>query len=178
MDPLTLKDVIVALGPVLVAQPASTRRTASPRWSPGSRRWTPRCDRDPRSAVPEANRKLVTGHESLGYFAARYGFQLVGAIIPGLTTRPGCPRGARASSPTWPIDVEQRVKAIFTEIGTPTQVAEAIADETGVTRWSNCRVAQPARRRHVLRRSCSATRGRLPPHLPRLTRSRMSTSTG
>ena len=27
-------------------------------------------------SLPEADRKLVTGHESLGYFADRYGFKL------------------------------------------------------------------------------------------------------
>jgi zinc/manganese transport system substrate-binding protein len=32
--------------------------------------------------VPEAERKLVTGHESMGYFAQRYGFKLVGVIVP------------------------------------------------------------------------------------------------
>jgi zinc/manganese transport system substrate-binding protein len=38
------------------------------------------------AALPAANRKLVTGHESMGYFAQRYGFKLVGAIIPSLTS--------------------------------------------------------------------------------------------
>ncbi len=35
--------------------------------------------------ISEDQRKLVTGHESLGYFAARYGFSLTGAVIPGLS---------------------------------------------------------------------------------------------
>jgi zinc/manganese transport system substrate-binding protein len=39
------------------------------------------------AALPAANRKLVTGHESMGYFAQRYGFKLVGAIIPSLTSQ-------------------------------------------------------------------------------------------
>jgi len=34
------------------------------------------------NSLPEGNRKLVTGHDSLGYFADRYGLTLVGAIIP------------------------------------------------------------------------------------------------
>ena len=33
-----------------------------------------------------SNRVLVTGHESLGYFADRYDFELVGAVIPGMST--------------------------------------------------------------------------------------------
>ena len=38
------------------------------------------------SAVPEEGRVLVTDHEVFGYFADRYGFELVGAVIPGGTT--------------------------------------------------------------------------------------------
>ena len=38
------------------------------------------------ATIPQANRKLVTGHESMGYFAQRYGFKLVGAIIPSLSS--------------------------------------------------------------------------------------------
>jgi ABC-type Zn uptake system ZnuABC Zn-binding protein ZnuA len=34
------------------------------------------------SAVPEENRALVTNTESLGYFADRYGFRIVGIMIP------------------------------------------------------------------------------------------------
>jgi zinc/manganese transport system substrate-binding protein len=35
------------------------------------------------SRIPPANRRLVTDHDSFGYFADRYGFQLVGTVIPG-----------------------------------------------------------------------------------------------
>jgi zinc/manganese transport system substrate-binding protein len=42
-------------------------------------------------ALPASRRKLVTGHESLGYFAQRYGFKLVGAVIPSMTTEVGTP---------------------------------------------------------------------------------------
>jgi zinc/manganese transport system substrate-binding protein len=65
------------------------------------------------AAVPVENRKLVTGHESMGYFAARYDFKLIGVIIPGLTT-------------------QADVKAVFTELGTPAAVANVIGRETGV----------------------------------------------
>ena len=47
-------------------------------------------------SVPETKRKLVTGHESMGYFAQRYGFKLVGAIIPSITTQ------AEVRPPIWP----------------------------------------------------------------------------
>ncbi len=81
------------------------------------------------STIPTADRKLVTGHESMGYFADRYGFRLVGVIIPGLSSQ------AEVS----PADLaalqkaieSNHVKAIFTEIGTSPAVARAIGDATG-----------------------------------------------
>jgi len=36
--------------------------------------------------VPSARRELVTDHDALGYFAARFGFRLVGAVIPSFST--------------------------------------------------------------------------------------------
>ena len=37
-------------------------------------------------AVPAAQRKLVTNHDSLGYFADRYDFEVIGTVIPATTT--------------------------------------------------------------------------------------------
>jgi zinc/manganese transport system substrate-binding protein len=82
------------------------------------------------STIPPVNRKLVTGHESMGYFAQRYKFKLIGVIIPSLTSQAG----------TSPSDLAQlkkaiednKVKAIFTEVGTPPAVANTIGNETGV----------------------------------------------
>ena len=41
---------------------------------------------DDLSAVPSDRRFLVTNHDALGYFAARYGFEVVGTVIPSLST--------------------------------------------------------------------------------------------
>lgn len=38
------------------------------------------------SGIPEPDRLLVTDHDSLGYFADRYGFRVVGAVIPNFST--------------------------------------------------------------------------------------------
>lgn len=38
------------------------------------------------SALPPERRKLVTDHDALGYFAAAYDFEVVGAVIPSLST--------------------------------------------------------------------------------------------
>ena len=80
--------------------------------------------------VPQANRRLVTGHESMGYFAQRYGFRLVGAIIPGLTSQAQVSAAKLATLKK--VIRENQVKAIFTELGTAPAVAQAIGKETGV----------------------------------------------
>ena len=36
--------------------------------------------------IPVEKRLLVTNHEALGYFAERYGFTIVGAIVPSITS--------------------------------------------------------------------------------------------
>jgi len=81
------------------------------------------------AAVPEADRKLVTGHESLGYFARRYGFQLIGAVVPSLTSQ--AEASAADLAVLKQVIVEYGVKAIFIELGTPQTIARAIGQETG-----------------------------------------------
>jgi zinc/manganese transport system substrate-binding protein len=82
------------------------------------------------ATLPEANRRLVTGHESMGYFARRYGFKLVGAIIPSLTTQAEVSASDLAALKQ--LIQDNHVKAIFTELGTSPAVAQAIGRETGV----------------------------------------------
>jgi zinc/manganese transport system substrate-binding protein len=128
MDPLTLKDVMTALGPVLAAQGVdATAGIAAV--NAGLDQLNDEVTTI-LAGVPETNRKLVTGHESLGYFAKRYGFTLVGALIPSLTTQAGV--SAQALSQLAGKVEAEHVKAVFTEIGTPPQVAESIGHETGV----------------------------------------------
>jgi zinc/manganese transport system substrate-binding protein len=82
------------------------------------------------AGIPQAHRKLVTGHESMGYFAQRYGFKLVGAVIPSLSTQAEVSAADLANLKK---QIRQnRVNAIFTELGTPGAVVNAISEETGV----------------------------------------------
>jgi zinc/manganese transport system substrate-binding protein len=81
-------------------------------------------------SVPENNRKLVTGHESMGYFAQRYGFKFVGAIIPSISTQAGVSAADLANLKK--LVQENQVPAIFTELGTSPAVAKTIGEETGV----------------------------------------------
>jgi len=81
--------------------------------------------------ISEDKRKLVTGHESLGYFAARYGFSLTGAVIPGLSSESESAAGDLSALKTKIL--EQQVKVIFTELGTDRDVVDALATDSGVT---------------------------------------------
>ena len=79
--------------------------------------------------APVTDRRLVTGHESLGYFAHRYDFVLVGAVVPSLSTDADATAADLADLKRAIVDAG--VTTIFTELGTPADVARAIAEETG-----------------------------------------------
>ena len=73
---------------------------------------------------------LLTGHDSLGYFAARYGCEIVGSIVPGFSTAAEATAGELADLKK--IAQAKGVKAVFTEQGTPKSVADQMARELGV----------------------------------------------
>jgi zinc/manganese transport system substrate-binding protein len=82
-------------------------------------------------SVPPARRKLVTDHDAFGYFADRYGIEVVGAVIPSQTTQ-AQPSAKDLSALAKLIEREQ-VKAIFPESSLSPKVAEAIASQTGAS---------------------------------------------
>jgi zinc/manganese transport system substrate-binding protein len=82
-------------------------------------------------AVPRAQRKLVTDHEAFGAFAARYGIQVVGAVIPARTTQAE-PSAGDLSRLTRLI-LRERVRAVFPETSVNPRVARAIAQQTGAS---------------------------------------------
>jgi ABC-type Zn uptake system ZnuABC Zn-binding protein ZnuA len=80
--------------------------------------------------IPPDRRLLVTNHESLGYFAGRYGFRIVGSIVPSASSEasPSAKELARLAD---------RIKAtgaraVFLETGTNPQLARQLAAETGI----------------------------------------------
>lgn len=81
------------------------------------------------SALAPARRRIVTGHESLGYFAQRYGFRLVGALVPSLSSE--AETSAAWLSGLKGLMAKAGVDVIFTEVGTPPRLAQALARETG-----------------------------------------------
>jgi zinc/manganese transport system substrate-binding protein len=80
--------------------------------------------------IPAGGCKLVTGHESLGYFADRYGCELIGAVIPSLSST--AEASAKELAELQQVAAEAGVGAIFTEAGTPADVAEQVAAAVGV----------------------------------------------
>lgn len=81
------------------------------------------------AGLPPERRVLVTGHESLGYFAARYGFRLVGAVLPSLSSQAESTASQLAALKL--LIEANRVPAVFAEAGTSPKVAEALAAEAG-----------------------------------------------
>lgn len=73
--------------------------------------------------------RLVTGHDSLGYFASRYSCRVVGAIVPSLSS--SAEASAKDLAGLRDAVRSESVRAIFTEMGTSKEVAKKVADETG-----------------------------------------------
>jgi zinc/manganese transport system substrate-binding protein len=73
---------------------------------------------------------LVSGHDEMGYFADRYGCNVVGAIIPSFTTTSEATAGELAELK---LLVEQnKVPAIFTGLGVSPDTATQLAKELGI----------------------------------------------
>ncbi|MEZ5078179.1 MAG: metal ABC transporter substrate-binding protein [Solirubrobacterales bacterium] len=82
-------------------------------------------------SVPSAQRKLVTDHDAFGYFANRYGIEVVGAVIPAQTTQ-GQPSAKDLGELAEEIEHEG-VRAVFPESSVSSSVAAAIARQTGAS---------------------------------------------
>lgn len=80
------------------------------------------------SEVPESRRLLVTSHDSFGYFALRYGFEVVGVVLS--TTTDVEPSPADLAELTHDVE-EYNVPAIFGETTVTERLALAVAEESG-----------------------------------------------
>lgn len=80
--------------------------------------------------IPPERRKLVTNHDSLAYFAERYGLTVVGTVIPGIDTR--TEPSAKDISELVDRIKREGVPAIFTENTVSPRLAEALAEQAGV----------------------------------------------
>jgi ABC-type Zn uptake system ZnuABC Zn-binding protein ZnuA/ABC-type Mn2+/Zn2+ transport system permease subunit len=82
-------------------------------------------------SVPRPRRKLVTDHDAFGYFAKRYGIDVVGAVIPSQTTQ--AQPSAKDLHELVGLIEREGVEAVFPESSVSPKVAEAIARQTGAS---------------------------------------------
>lgn len=82
------------------------------------------------ATIPDADRLLVMNHASHGYYADRYGFSVVGTVIPSVGTGE-TPTAKQLSELTAAVRA-RGAKAVFVEIGENPKLAEQIAAETGI----------------------------------------------
>ena len=110
--------------------PAGTRT-----FDANARRYSARIERLDRAAadcidqVPPERRKLVTSHDALGYYADRYGIEVIGAAIPALSTQAQASAGETADLVE--LIRAEGVRAIFPEAGVSPDLEETIASEAG-----------------------------------------------
>jgi zinc/manganese transport system substrate-binding protein/manganese/iron transport system substrate-binding protein len=82
------------------------------------------------ATIPPDDRKLVTFHDAYPYFAARYGFQLIGVITPS----PGQEPSAGELAALVQTVKAAHVKAVFGEAQFSPKLTQTLADEAGVQR--------------------------------------------
>lgn len=81
------------------------------------------------ATVPAERRVMVTNHDSFGYYADRYGLEVIGVVIPGGTTL-AQPGSAELAVLVAKLEAH-RVRAIFVDNVASREVAEAVASELG-----------------------------------------------
>jgi zinc/manganese transport system substrate-binding protein len=79
--------------------------------------------------IPADRRVLVTNHEVMSYFAERYGFEIVGTVIPGGSTSEGTSAGELAELAG--VITAREVPAIFVDTSSPADLAATLAKEVG-----------------------------------------------
>jgi zinc/manganese transport system substrate-binding protein len=81
------------------------------------------------SRVPPDQRILVTSHDSLGYFADRFGFEVISTVVPGGSTLAE-PSGRGIADLVDTIDATG-VSVILTDASNPAAIADTVAAEAG-----------------------------------------------
>jgi zinc/manganese transport system substrate-binding protein len=79
--------------------------------------------------VPPEKRKLVTTHDALGYFAERYDVEVIGSVIPSLSTQ-AQPSAGDVDALVEQIE-DEGVEAIFPEAAVSQRLERAISRESG-----------------------------------------------
>jgi zinc/manganese transport system substrate-binding protein len=79
------------------------------------------------ATIPDAKRRIITNHDSLGYLAARYDFEVIGTVIPGSTT--SAATNSRDFARLVDLVVAEGVSVIFAENTDTTDLAEQLGSE-------------------------------------------------
>jgi zinc/manganese transport system substrate-binding protein len=130
-DPAAVSAALPALGDALVD--AGAGRAAIDRCVGAAQTELRELDADVAAAlavVPAERRVLVTNHDSLGAFADRYGFEVLGSVLPSTST-------LGEASPSALESLEEEIEAtgvpaIFAEKLHATADADALGDRLGV----------------------------------------------
>lgn len=80
-------------------------------------------------SIPAESRKLVTNHHVFGYFAERFGFEVIGAVVPSGTTL-ASPSSADLAELSGAVRASG-VGAIFVDSSQPSKLADVLAKESG-----------------------------------------------
>jgi ABC-type Zn uptake system ZnuABC Zn-binding protein ZnuA len=86
-------------------------------------------NKDKIATIPAANRKLVTFHDAFPYFAAHYGFEVIGVILPNVGQEPSASELAALVEKV----KAAGVKAVFSEAQFSPELAHTLAQEAGIT---------------------------------------------
>jgi manganese/iron transport system substrate-binding protein len=82
------------------------------------------------AAIPQGQRKLVTDHEEFAYFARRYGFEIVGAVIPAPSS--AAEPSARELAALEDAIRTTGVRAVFMSSVVSPALARQVAEDTGI----------------------------------------------
>lgn len=80
--------------------------------------------------IPEGSRQLVTNHHVFGYLAERFGFRIVGAVIPSGTTL-ASPSASDLKSLASAVE-KAGVKAVFADSSQPDRLAHVLRRESRI----------------------------------------------
>ncbi|MFD8428044.1 zinc ABC transporter substrate-binding protein AztC [Streptomyces coelicoflavus] len=81
------------------------------------------------ATIPEGRRALVTNHHVFGYLADRFGFRVIGAVVPSGTTL-ASPSSSDLRSLTRAME-KAEVRTVFADSSQPTRLAEVLRQEMG-----------------------------------------------
>jgi ABC-type Zn uptake system ZnuABC Zn-binding protein ZnuA/ABC-type Mn2+/Zn2+ transport system permease subunit len=130
-DPANAKAMVTRIESALV----TARPAAATRFRARAQSYRDRLDRMARAirtlfaTVPRQRRKLVTSHDAFGYFARAYGVDVVGSVLPSLTTEVE-PSGEQIRSLVRDIR-RAGVRTIFTEAAVNAKLERQVAAEAG-----------------------------------------------